>query len=185
MRARREPVEADDAREIQFRTRGLHQAGAAAEAEADRKDAIRRAALRRAEIGSGSSDVLVERLGRDKRHVGLVVEPLVALSGPRGAAEEVERDGIHAGLRESQRELLEERVQAPDVGQDHHACSGGFRRPGRVCGDLRAVGGGQREVARVEGGAADRRQRWSGISVITHALSVEAAEAISVTTRPL
>ena len=58
-------------------------------------------------------------------HVGHVLEVLVARPEPGGATEVVDRDRVVARLRKALRQFGVERVQAPDVGQDHDA--------GRVC----------------------------------------------------
>src|SRR5207237_28987 len=87
---------------------------------------------------------------------------LVASSaGAGGAAEVVERDRGHPRLREAQRELLEERMQAAHVREDDHAGAGWIGGAGGVGSDPGAVGGGEGQVARIEGGATNRRRRRS------------------------
>ena len=70
------------------------------------------------------------------------------------ATEVVDRHRLHAGLGETQGQLLEERVQSAHIGQDHHPRPARLLRASRVGGhDLGAVGRGQGDGAGVAGGA--------------------------------
>ena len=93
-------VEADRAREPVTARRGQPRM-APAEAEADREDALARAALGRAQPRDGRGDIGLDggRLGL--RHVLHVGEVVVALAHSAGAAEVVDRDGGRTRARRS------------------------------------------------------------------------------------
>ncbi len=107
----------------------------------------------------------------DVRHV---FEVLVTRAEAGGAAEVVDRDCGVADLGEALGQLRVERVQAADVGQDHHPAAlarGGLRESGRESG---AVGRGQLEHLRPRA-TGDRgehevlgRRRWARVEVEAH-----------------
>jgi len=100
------------------------------EAEADGEDRARSAAFGGAEIGRRGSDVGGQ--GREARlaDVGHVLEGVVAGLVGRGPAEVVQGHRIDACLGEAEGQLLEEGVEAADVGEDHDAGAGRFGGPG-------------------------------------------------------
>jgi hypothetical protein len=132
----------------------------AAEAEADRHHPLRTGA--RAQQLDRRGGVGLHLLDARLLHVLHVVELLVALAEPGGAAEVVDRDRAVARLREPLGELDVEAVEAAHVGEDHHRGIGGLRRwrerrrepcaVGRLELDLLGRGaardGPQREVGR-------------------------------------
>jgi hypothetical protein len=112
---------------------------AAAEAEADGRDPGRTGSRsqgrdRRAGVGLHALDARL-------LHVLHVVEPLVALAEPGGAAEVVDRDRAVAGLRETLRQLDVEAVEPADVGEDHDARRAGLGRDRERGGEAVAVAG--------------------------------------------
>ena len=168
MRADRPRVEADDARKPEVARRRGKQADATAEAEADRVEPLRAPAVDPTEVVDRGRHVRLDRLVPKLEDVGLVFEPLAALRGPRRPRVRVDRHGVDPRLRETQRELLVIRMQPADVGEHDHARPGGLLAADRVGREARAIGAGEREVTRVEGGAADRRQRRARVEVEAH-----------------
>ena len=79
------------------------------------------ASLRRAQVSHGrchvETDVGVGRL----LEVRLMVEVAAAAPGPCRPAVVVEGQRMHSRIAEPKRQLLIERMQPSDVGQDHHA----------------------------------------------------------------
>ena len=77
-----------------------------------------------------------------------------------------------AVLGEPERQVLEEGVEAADVGQDHDpgaARLGGLRDVG---GEVVPVGRVELGLAGVEGAAGDRRDRRPGVGVVAHGAQV-------------
>jgi hypothetical protein len=97
-----------------------------------------------------------------------VVEILATLPGPSGSPEIVDGDGIDTALREPQRELLVERVEAADVGQDDDPDAARLGRSGPKRRQRVAVGRGEDGPLPVEGAAGDRRDRWAAVVVMAH-----------------
>src|SRR5688500_17949649 len=160
-------VEADHA--LQPQTGGrLQEADPAAEAEAGGVQPVRRPALGRAQVGHRGRHV-VHDSGRSELHdVRLVLEALAALGRLGGAAEQVDGHGVDARLGEAQAELLVVRMQATHVGDDHDAGAGRLNGARGVGEDGGAVAAGQGEASGVDGSAADRWPRGSGVGVEAH-----------------
>ncbi len=123
---------------------------AAAEAEADGED---RRAAGRAQVRDRRGDVRLDAVRRRLHDVLHVVEVVVALRHPGGAAEVVERDRRVAALREAERQLLVEAVEAADVGQDHDPRRGRLLRHGLERREAVPVGGLEHEIVVRDGGA--------------------------------
>ena len=163
-RADDRPVEPDDAGQPEAQGPGQER-HPAAHAEADREDRGRRRAI--AVLGPQGRDTRPDVRGdpapRRRADVGRVVEVLAAPGVARGPAEVVDGQGVDAALREAQGQLLVERMEAADVGQDHDAGAGRFGRSRPEGGQAVAVGGRQGQPFGVERAARDR---WDGRSAV-------------------
>ena len=144
---------------------------AAAEAEADREDRLDAAALFGPEIVDRGGRVLADlrRLGlRDVRLPIEVVAARLVTADSRRAAKVVDGDGVVAVLGEALGQLFIVVMQAANVGQDHHADTGGMGGAGREGGELGAVGRFERQHARVERASLDGGDRWPRAGIKTH-----------------
>ncbi len=140
--SREHAVEADHGRELRHVSAGQERLEAP-EAESDRGDGARARPL--AQRGGGSSSVLLDAGDGQLLDVGHVLELLVARAETGGPAEVVHRDRVVAGLREPLGQLRVERVEAPDVGEDHDSAPAVRRRLGERGREMRAIGGGELE----------------------------------------
>ncbi len=163
----RQAVEADRAGEVEAERR-REEAGPPAVAEADAEHGPRRSGLGGAEECGTRANVGRDAGPRRPSDVIHVLEVVAALDRARGPAEVVDRDGVDTVLREPERELLVEGVQAADVGQDHRARAGRLRRACPECAEARAVVRVEGDPGRVEGAPGDRRDRRPGIGVEAH-----------------
>jgi len=84
-----------------------------------------------------------------------VLEVLAALVDTGAPTEVVDRDRGIAALREAQRQLLVEVVEAADVGEDHHADRDRLLGGGGEGREAVAVGGFEHHVLVRDGGAGD------------------------------
>ncbi len=162
-------VEADHARQPKP-GRGLQVADPPAEAEPERVDAFGIAAGRGPKVGDRGGDVCVDCLRAGLDDVLLVGEVGVPPLGAGRPREEIERHCIHAGLREAERQLLVVRVQAANVRDDHHAGARRLLCAGTDGRELGPVGAGEGQLLAVDRGAANRGDRWSGVTVEAHGI---------------
>jgi hypothetical protein len=139
-----------------------------AETEADGEDRLDRAALRRAEVLDGGSDVGLDALRCRLLGVLAVTEVVAALPDARRAAEVVDRDGGDAALSEAERQFLLEPVQAADVRQDDNAGAGRPVGHGGERREPRPVAGLELELAVLDGGTHDDRDRRQGVALEAH-----------------
>ena len=142
---------------------------ATAEAEADREDALPRAALRRAQPVDGGADVGLQRGRLGLGDVLQVVEAVVALGDPGRAAEPVDRDGGVAALGEAQGELLVEAIQAADVRQDDDPDGRGVVRRRGEGREARSVGRAEHEFLMRDRGARDLGNGRQRVQLEAHA----------------
>ena len=91
-----------------------------------------------------------------------------AIVGVRGAAEVVDRHGVDAALGEAQRQLLVERMQSADIGQDDDARAGGVSARASKARNCVAVGRLELDPLAVDGCAGKRRNRWVAVKVEAH-----------------
>ena len=171
--ADRPAVEADDARQAILGGR-LHEADAAADAEAHGVRALGRAAVRRAQERGRGGDVGMDGVRAQLPDVLLVLESVQTASGAGGAAEVVDCHRVDTGLRKAQCQLLEEGMQPAHIRQHHDARSTGPFGPCHVGRHRRPIRRGQGDRARIAGGPADGWQRRSGVVVVAHPLSLAA-----------
>src|SRR4029079_14893488 len=111
-------VEAERAAQVEAEDRAQERVPAA-EAEADDEEGLDPLLVLHPEVLGGGPDV-----GRDAGpggllDVGHVLEPLAPSPEAGGPPEVVDRDRVDAVLGEAQGQLLEERVEAANVRQDH------------------------------------------------------------------
>ncbi len=114
----------------------------------------------------------------DLVHVRHEVEVLTPIVETRGASEVVHRRRVHAGLREARREILVERMQPADVGQDHDAGRVGVGRASAERVEPVAVGRLEDQAlapgdARTPG---DRRERRASGRFETHVVATSSVD---------
>jgi len=167
----RPAIEADHPIEIMARG-GLQQADAPTDAEADRVGPRDLAPVAGAQPGHGRRDVVAGRLRIEPRDVWLVFEVGAALLGAGGPPVLVDGDRGDPGLGEPSGELLVVRMQPSDIGDDDDAGPGRVGRPRSEGREPRPVPTSERQVARVEGGAADGGKWRSGVGIEAHAVRI-------------
>src|ERR1019366_246005 len=82
--------------------------------------------------------------------------------------EVVDGEGVNAGLGEAQSQLLVERIEAANIGQDHHPGPAWIDRPRPERRELAAVRAGQDKILVVEGAPRDRPDRRVAVEIETH-----------------
>src|SRR4051794_24553201 len=112
--------------------------------------------------------------------VGHVLEIVLPPPQPGGPPEIVDGECVDAVLREPERELLEERMEAADVGQDDDAGSAWRRGAGPECPELVAIRCRERQLVRIERGARNRNDRRSGVEVEAHAAGTSTRRLLRV-----
>ena len=141
----------------------------------------------RAEPGDDRGDVGPHALGGRLVDVLPELEVLAALRHAGRAAEVVEGHRRVAVLGQPQGELLVERVEAPDVRQDHHRL--GRRRTavrvGREGREAVAVGGLEDEVAVIDRGPLQRRDWRERVVVEAHGARPYRLSAARLRRRPV
>ena len=97
-----------------------------------------------------------------------VIEVGASLLDACGAAEVVDRDRRMPTLREAQRQLLVEGVEAPHVGEHHDADPGGLLRGREETGEAVAVFRLEDEVVVRDSGPGDHRDGRQGVELEAH-----------------
>src|SRR4051812_40315899 len=163
-RALERPVQPDDTGQMESERRG-EEGHAAAHAEADREDPVDPLAT---EGFDGGRDVARDTRPSRPLGVGHVLERVAAWLGAGRPPEIVDGEGIDAAFRETQGELLVERMQPAHVGEDDDAGATGLGRPRSEGGE--AVPVGTRDLGRlaVESAAGDREDRRSTVGGVAH-----------------
>ena len=127
-----------------------------------------RAAPVLAQVTDAGRDVGGDPAPRRRRDVGHVLEALAAVVVGRRPPEPVDRQRIDPVLREPQRQLLVERVQAADVREQQDGRAVRLRGPGEERRGLVAVGGDDGRPGAVEGAAGDGLDRRVAVEIEAH-----------------
>lgn len=160
-------VEADHARQGEFRPAAGEKRQPTAEAEPDREHRTHAAC---GEMVPRGLRVEQQGLVSSLLNVRHEIEFLATIVRHRRATEVVDRQGVDVAFGEPKSELLVEMMQTPHIGQHDH--SGSRRRPRACveCEETRTVGSVQFDPPSVDCRAGQGRDWRSAIEVETHAM---------------
>ncbi len=167
---RQRPVQPDDPGQLEAQGR-RQERHPPAHAEPDREHGLRPLVVRSglaAERGHGGLDVRGDAGPRRLCHMWRVREVGAPPGGPGRPPEPVDRERLHAPLREPQGELLVIRMEAADIGEHDHRGTGRRSRSRPERGEPVAVVGDQLHEGPIQGATRDRGDRWSAVVIEAH-----------------
>jgi aspartate kinase len=136
-----------------------------AHAEPEREDALDAVVAQRRDAGA---DVGRDAGPRRRPEMRTVIKVVAARLGAGRAPEPVDRKRVHAALRQPQGQLFVVRMEAANIGEDHHRAARPRRRSCPERGEPVAVGRLQLDALPVQCAAGDGLDRWTAVEIEAH-----------------